>query len=154
MKLIAKEKLFSMHDRYYIYNDKEEIAYEIVSRMISIGDKTTIYDKDNNIIAYIEQKVMHYMPCYNVYIKNKYKFQIKKKYHLFKNNYKLSNDYKVEGSIFNLNFFILNNSGKIIAKVKRKFISISDRYEIDILDTKDLITILTIIVAITNDRVR
>ena len=53
MKLFVKEKLFSMHNRYYIYNEDEELAYEIESKVISIGDKTTIYDKNHNIVAYI-----------------------------------------------------------------------------------------------------
>ena len=29
MKLFVKEKLFSIHNRYYIYNENEEIVYEI-----------------------------------------------------------------------------------------------------------------------------
>ena len=50
MKLFVKEKLFSMHNRYYIYNENEELTYEIESKVISIGDKTTIYDKNHNIV--------------------------------------------------------------------------------------------------------
>ena len=47
MKLFVKEKLLSMHNRYYIYNENEELEYEIESKVISIGDKTTIYDLPN-----------------------------------------------------------------------------------------------------------
>ncbi|MDD5888844.1 MAG: LURP-one-related family protein [bacterium] len=151
MKLFVKEKLFSIHNRYYIYNENDEIAYEIESKAISIGDKTTIYDKNHNIVAYIEQEWFHFMPHYNVYIENNYEYQIKKKFNMFKNDYELSNSYKVEGSILNLNFTIINNFGKEIAIVNRKFLSIGDKYQIEILDEKDVNTILTIIVAITND---
>lgn len=151
MKLFVKEKLFSIHNRYYIYNENDEIAYEIESKAISIGDKTTIYDKNHNIVAYIEQELFHFMPHYNVYIENNYEYQIKKKFNMFKNDYELSNSYKVEGSILNLNFTIINNFGKEIAIVNRKFVSIGDKYQIEILDEKDVNTILTIIVAITND---
>ena len=63
----------------------------------------------------------------------------------------LSNLYKVDGSIFSLNFTIVNNYGKEIALVNRKFLSIGDKYQIEILDENDVYTILTIIVAITND---
>lgn len=151
MKLFVKEKLFSIHNKYYIYNEIGEIEYEIESKVISIGDKTTIYDKNHNKIAYIEQKLFHLMSHYDVYIKNEYKYQIKKKYKLFNNNYELSNSYKVNGNFLNLNFDILNNFDKKIAQVNRKFLSIGDKYQIEILDEKDLIIILTIIVAITND---
>lgn len=151
MKLFVKEKLFSIHNKYYIYNENEELEYEIESKAISIGDKTTIYDKNHNIVAYIEQELFHFMPHYNVYIEDEYKYQIKKKFKMFKNDYELSNLYKVDGSTFNLNFTIINNYGKEIALVNRKFLSIGDKYQIEILDEKDIYTILTIIVAITND---
>ena len=151
MKLFVKEKLFSIHNKYYIYSENGELMYEIESKAISIGDKTTIYDKNHNVVAYIEQELFHLLPHYNVYIGNVYKYQIKKKLKMFKNDYELSNLYKVCGSIFNLDFTIVNNYGREIALVNRKFLSIGDKYQIEILDEKDLYTILTIIVAITND---
>ena len=152
MKLFVKEKLFSIHNRYYIYDENDEMAYEIESKAISIGDKTTIYDKNHNTIAYIEQELFHFTPHYNVYIEGDYKYQIKKKFQFLKNDYELSNLYKVEGSTFNLNFTIINNYGKEIALVNRKFLSIGDKYQIEIIDENDIYIILTIIVAITNDR--
>lgn len=151
MKLFVKEKLFSIHNKYYIYNENDEQVYEIVSKAISIGDKTTIYDKYHNAIAYIEQELFHLMPHYNVYIEGEYKYYIKKKFKIFKNNYELSNSYTVDGSAFNLDFAIINNYGEEIAFVNRKFLSIGDKYHIEILDENDINTILTIIVAITND---
>lgn len=151
MKLFVKEKILSMHNRYYIYNENEELTYEIESKIISFGDKTTIYDKRHNIVAYIEQEIFHWTPCYNVYFEGKYQYQIKKKFHLFKNDYNLSNMYKVVGSLFNLDFVIINNHGETVALINRKFLSIGDKYQIDVIDEKDINTILTIIVAITND---
>lgn len=151
MKLFVKEKLFSIHNRYYIYNYNEEMIYEIESKVISIGNKTTIYDKNHNVVAYVEQEIFRFTPHYNVYINDEYKYQIKKKFHFFKNDYELSNSYKVDGSTFAFNFTIINNYGKTVALVNRKFLSIGDKYQIDILDEKDMVTILTIIVAITND---
>ena len=76
---------------------------------------------------------------------------MEKKFQLFKNDCELSNLYKVDESTFNLNFTITNNYGKEIALVSRKFLSIGDKYQIEILDEKDIYTILTIIVAITNN---
>ena len=51
MKLYVKEKLMSFHNRYFIYDESGEVAYEIESKVISICDKTTIYDKFHNEIA-------------------------------------------------------------------------------------------------------
>ena len=151
MKLFVKEKVFSMHNRYYIYNESDELSYEIESKVFSIGDKTTIYDKDRNVVAYIEQEIFHLTPYYNVYIDDEYKYQIKKKFQFFKNDYELSNMYKVDGSIWGYSFTILNDLGDTVASITREILTIGDKYQIDIIDEKDINTILTIIVAITND---
>lgn len=151
MKLFVKEKLFSMHNRYYIYDENDQVVFEIESKVFSIGDKTTIYDMNHNVVAYIEQELLHIMPHYNVYIGNEFKYQIRKEFRIFKNDYILSNSYRVDGSVLNLNFKIFNKTGKEIAIVNREFISIGDKYQMEILDENDLYTILTIIVAITND---
>ena len=151
MKLLVREKFLSMHNRYYIYNENEELEYEIQSKVISIGDKTKIYDKNHNVIAYIEQEIFHLMPHYNIYIENEYKYQIKKKFQFLKNDYELSNLYKVDGNVFSLDFTIFNNYGDKVAVVNRKLLSIGDKYQIEILDEKDINIILTVIVAITND---
>ena len=67
MKLFVKEKLFSIHNRYYIYNENEEQVYEIESKAISIGDKTTIYDKAHNIVAKCISNIrkIYRLPTYN-----------------------------------------------------------------------------------------
>lgn len=151
MKLFVKEKLFSMHNRYYIFDENNQVVFEIESKVFSIGDKTTIYDVNHNVVAYIEQELLHIMPHYNVYIGNEFKYQIRKEFRILKNDYILSNSYRVDGSVLNLNFKIFNKTGKEIAIVNREFISIGDKYQMEILDENDLYTILTIIVAITND---
>lgn len=151
MELYVKEKLLSMRNKYYIYNSDGEVEYEIESKILSFGAKTTIYDKSHNIVAYIEQEAFHLMPRYNVFIDNEYKYQIKKVFKLFKNDYELSNLFKVDGSTFNLDFAIADDRGNEIAVVNRKLLSVGDKYKIDILDENYLKIILTIIVAITRD---
>lgn len=151
MELYVKEKLLSMHNKYHIYNEFGSLEYEIQSKVISFGDKTTIYDKNGKEVAYIAQELLHLTSHYNVYIDNKLSYQIKKKFQFFKNDYELSNSYRVDGNVFNLNFNVYNDDNKLVASVNRKFLSIGDKYKIEIFDEKDLKTILTIIVAITND---
>ena len=151
MKLYVKEKLLSLHSRYYIYNEFEQVEYEIESRILTVGDKTTIYDKNRHIVAYIEQDWFRMLPFYNVYINEQLQYSIKKKFQLFKNDYELSNNYKVEGTFFSYNFVIKNDKDEIIATVNREFLTIGDKYQIDVLKEEDITTVLTIVVAITND---
>ena len=151
MKFYVQEKLFSLHNKFYIKNEAGEDVYEISSKALSLGDKTTICDLSGNKIAYIEQELMHIMPNYNVYIDENLVCKIVKKFNLFKNNYELDNGYKVEGNFLNLNFVIYNELGNVIGSIAKKMISIGDQYEIDIYDNKNIPMVLAIVVAITND---
>ncbi len=151
MKLYVNEKLFSIHNKFHVKDENDMDVYEISSKVISIGDKTTINDMQGNKIAYIEQEIFHIMPNYNVYINDTLVFKITKKFHLFKNDYILSNGYRVEGNFLMLDFVIYDENNNQIGSIKRKFISIGDKYEISIDDVNKKEIVLSIIVAITND---
>lgn len=151
MKLYVNEKLFSFHNRFYVKDESDKDVYEISSKIISLGDKTTINDIEGNKIAYIEQELLHLTPHYNVYINDILEFQIIKKFQLFKNDYTLSNGYRVEGKFMMLDFTVYDNNNIQIGSIKRKFFSIGDKYEIEINDISKKEIVLAIIVAITND---
>lgn len=151
MKLYVNEKLFSIHNKYYVKDENNNDIFEISSKVISIGDKTYVKDLNGNVLAYIEQKIFHLMPNYDIYINNDLKCSISKKFRLFKNDYALSNNYRVEGNFLSLNFSIYNDQNIKIGEISRKLISIGDKYTIDIYDEKELILILAIIVSIAND---
>ena len=151
MKLYVNEKLFSLHNKFYVKDESDIDVYEISSKVISFGDKTTITDMSGNKIAYIEQELFHLMPHYNVYINDVLAFSIIKKFQLFKNDYELSNGYRVEGNMLMLDLAIFDENNIQVGSIKRKFISIGDKYEIDILDESKKDVVLSIIVAITND---
>lgn len=76
MKLYVNEKLFSFHNRFYVKDENDKDVYEISSKIISLGDKTTINDMEGNKVAYIEQEILHLTPHYNVYINDTLEFKI------------------------------------------------------------------------------
>ena len=151
MKLYVNEKLFSLHRKFYIKDENDNDVYEISSQVISIGAKTTINDMQGNKVAYIEQEILHLTPHYNVYINDALAFKITKKFKLFKNDYELSNGYRVDGKVMMFNFDIFDENNNQIGCVTRKFFTIGDKYEIDIFDETKKDVVLAIIVAITND---
>lgn len=151
MKLYVNEKLFSLHKKFYVKDENDLDIYEISSKIISFGDKTTINDMAGNKIAYIEQELFHITPTYNVYINDEFEFKITKKFQLFKNDYSLDNGYRVDGNFMMLDFIVYDDMDNQIGSVTRKFFSIGDKYEITIDDVNKTEIVLAIIVAITND---
>ena len=119
MKYYIREKLISLHHRFYVYKEDGHQAYEISSRMISIGDKTTLYDMKGGKHAYIEQRILHLMSHYDIYLEDHLACSINKKFRLLKNDYGLSNGYRVDGNILALNFTIIDSHGKMILMARR-----------------------------------
>ena len=151
MKLYVNEKLFSIHRKFYEKDENDVDVYEISSKVISLGDKTTISDMRGNKIAYIEQEILHIMPNYNIYIGDDLICKISKKLQLFKNDYTLSNGYSVKGNFLMFDFTLYDNENNEIGNIKRKLISIGDKYEINIIDLNKKELVLAIVVAIAND---
>lgn len=151
MKYYIHEKLISLHRKFYVYDENGKKVYEISSKLISVGDKTTLYDMRGKKYAYIEERILHLMPHYDIYLEDHLVCSISKKFQLIKNDYKLTNGYKVNGNFLACNFQIKDPHGDIMGSIKRKLISIRDKYEIDIFDEKQELLALAILIAITND---
>ena len=151
MRLYINEKILSFHNRYYIKDEKENDILEISSKAISLGAKTWIKNLNGKQLVYIEQELFHLMPKYNVILNNNIEYSISKKFHILKNDYILSNGYRVEGNFLGHNFVVYNPANEKVGEINRKYLTIGDQYIIDIFDEKEYILILSIIVAITND---
>lgn len=150
MKLYVNEKIISIHNRYFIKDESGKDILEI-SNIIKPSDfRTSINDLNGNELAYIKRE-FHLMPKYNVFINNNFEYSINKQFQLLKSNYVLSNNYRVDGQFLSHNFTIYNDKNEKIAEIFREYFTIGDRYTIDIIDEKDYLLILTIIVAITRD---
>lgn len=91
------------------------------------------------------------MPHYDIYLEDQLVCSIAKKIRLIKNDYSLSNGYRVDGNFLALNFSITDPNGHMMGSIKRKFISIGDRYELNIFDQQQELLALAILIAITND---
>lgn len=161
MKLYVTGKPFSIHNKLAVKDENNSNLYEISSQIFFNRKKhitSTIKDVNGNSIAYIEQEQVHLHDIpgyydYNIYIHNEFKFKISKELQLLKNNYLLSNGYKVTGNFRMLDFEIYDEKNNKIGGIKRTtgFFSIggSEKYELDIIDSNQREIILTIFVVIT-----
>ena len=55
MKLYINEKVFSLHDKFHVYDENENNVYEVSSKFPSYWKKTMIYDMDGSKLLYIKQ---------------------------------------------------------------------------------------------------
>lgn len=150
MRLHAKEKYLSIHNRYFIKDENGKDILEIARRIKLAENRICINDINGKELAYIKRELFQIQPKYNVFINNNLKYSITRDFKPFRSDFTLSNNYRVEGQFLSHNFTIYNDKNEKIAEIFREYFKIADKYVIDIIEEKDYLLILTVFVAITD----
>ena len=147
-QLLIKQKVFSIRDKFDIYEENQNVKYRVESSLFSLKYKLTVYDTYGNELGVITQKVFTLMPKYDVEINGNYIGQIKQKFTFFKPKYEVDyNGWSVEGNIMGWNYSV-NKGFNLIASIKQKIISWGDTYVIDFINQEDELMILMLVLAI------
>ena len=56
MKLILKQRIFSLMDSYDIYDEYDQVVYKVSSRL-SWGHKLDVYDSSGHCLATIKEEI-------------------------------------------------------------------------------------------------
>lgn len=71
MKLLFKQRLFSWFDSYDIYDEAGNTVY-VVKGQLSWGHKLVIYDAYGNEAGMVVQKVLTFLPKFEIYRNGSY----------------------------------------------------------------------------------
>ena len=152
MKLILKQKILSWFNTYNIFDENDNVVYYIKGEL-SLGHKLKFFDKNNNEIGLLQEKIFTFLPKFYMYnsLGNELGV-INKKFSVLKPKYVLScNDWRIEGDFWQWNYNIIDKNESRIATIK-KHLSYADNYEIDISKEEDSLLVLMIVIAIDIDK--
>lgn len=150
MKYIVREKIFSIGDKFTIKNSSGEDVFQVTSKVLTIGDKLRILDMQGREHIYIEQKLLKFLPEYNIFQGDNLIAQVKKKLTFFNHKFVIESvmgDYEVEGNIVAHDFSIIKN-GRQVARIKKAWLSWSDCYEVDIESFENPAFILALVIVV------
>ncbi|QQY79518.1 uncharacterized protein YxjI [Keratinibaculum paraultunense] len=150
MKYIIKERIFTLTDKFIIEDEEGYPRYEVVGKLLSLGNKLCIYDLDGEELVYIEQKLFKLLPEYNIYQKGHLVGKVKKKITFLKPSFIIESSYgnfTLKGDILHHDFDILKD-GKSVAWINKKWLSFSDTYSVEISDLVDHAFILAIVIVL------
>ena len=151
MKLLFKQRMFSWFDSYDIYDENGDTIF-IVKGELSWGHLLRIYDINGNDVGYIQEKILTWLPKFEMYIGNKYAGCISKEFSLFTPKFHIDyNGWQIDGDWFEWDYSILNSSGRDIAHVTKE-LDWTDTYVIDILDPQDTLCALMLVLAIDAEK--
>lgn len=136
MDLYIRQKVFSIGDKYNVYDIHQNLRYQVQGQLFSFGAKLSLCDLAGQELLYIEQELFHLMPRYNIYCRGLLAASIKKNFTLFGHSLSVQSaygDFQIDGSVFGMEFTITLN-GRVIAAISKEWPSWGDTYQLRIVD--------------------
>jgi uncharacterized protein YxjI len=152
MKLLFKQRLFSWFDSYDIYDELGNTVFTVRGEL-SWGHLLRIYDSMGNEVGYIKEKVLTWLPKFEMYIGENYVGSINKEFTFFKPKFNVEyKDWEVEGDWTEWDYTILDRAGREVAAVTKEIFKFTDTYVIDVNDPQNAIYALMLVLAIDAEK--
>lgn len=152
MKLLFKQRFFSWFDSYDIYNEAGETVYTVKGQL-SWGHCLKIYDAQNREIGTVKERILTFLPKFEMYLGERYIGCINKEFTFFVPKYNIDcNGWQVDGDWFEWDYQIQNRSGRPVANVSKELWNWTDTYVIDVYDPQDALCALMLVLAIDAEK--
>jgi len=150
MYLYIQQKVFSIGDKYNIFDANQEPVYAVESEIFTFGARIHLY----NLAGYEEfgiyQKVFRFMPEYEICKGDTLYAVVTKKFTFFSHRLEIHSsfgDMEIEGEPFGMEFSIIYN-GKEVGRISKRWFTFGDSYELYVEDHQDPAFFCALVVAI------
>ncbi|MBQ1281969.1 MAG: LURP-one-related family protein [Oscillospiraceae bacterium] len=152
MRMLFKQKLFSWLDSYDIYNEFGEVLYSVKGKL-GWGHILHIHDRSGAHIATLKERVLSFLPRFEIYIGEQYMGCIRKEFTLLRPKFTLEcSDWEIDGSIFELDYSILSQREGEIARITKELFHLTDTYVIDVREPRHSLLALMVVLAIDAEK--
>ena len=152
MKLLFKQRFFSWFDCYDIYDESGNTVYTVEGQL-SWGHCLKIFDKAGNEVGTVKERILTFLPKFEIYLGNDYTGCISKEFSFFTPRFDIDfNGWHVDGNFFEWDYRIIDSGYKEIATVSKELFNWTDTYVIDINDPEDALCALMLVLAIDAEK--
>lgn len=152
MKLLFKQRFFSWFDSYDIYSESGKTIFTVQGKL-AWGHCLKIYDTFGNEIGKVKERVLSFLPRFEMYMGETYIGCISKEFTFFKPKYDIDcNGWHVEGDFLGWDYNILDMSGNNIATISKQPFHWTDTYVIDVDNPQDALSALMLVLAIDAEK--
>lgn len=152
MKLWFKQRFFSWFDSYDIYDEKGNTVYTVQGQL-SWGHCLHIHDAAGNHVGTVQQRVLTFLPKFELYLGQQYLGCIQKEFTLFHPRYHIDcNGWEMDGDFMEWNYAIVDDAGCLVAQVSKELFQWTDTYAIDVADSRDALCALMLVLAIDAEK--
>ncbi len=148
--LFTTSKVFTLHKATEITDEQENVVYRSWTKFPSLHDKTDITDVSGAQVAHVERKLFTLHQRHFVTMADGRKFELSNEFwHIVKDVTNIEGlGWTLRGNIAELNFELYDQAGQIIANISQKFLSLHDKYCVDIYQADLEKTVVTILVTL------
>ena len=152
MKLLFRQKIFSWFDSYDIYDERGNTVFKVKGQP-SWGHKLNISDADGVHIATLKEKIISFLPVFNICIGDELVGTIRKEISFFKPSFSVDyNGWKVRGNFFEFDYEIEDGNGDTVAVIEKQLMNFTDTYIIDVYNDADALYALMVVLAIDAEK--
>lgn len=152
MRLLFKQRMFSWFDSYDIYDEIENTVYTVKGQL-SWGHCLKIFDATGREVGAVKQKVLTFLPAFDIYMGDQWVGSINKEFSPFKPQYNIDfNGWHVNGNFFEWDYEIISASGECIAEISKQLFQWTDTYVIDVKEPENALCALMFVLAIDAEK--
>jgi len=152
MKLYIKQKVFSIRDRYKIYDVSGNPVFDVESGHELMNPKIRLLNLSHEEIFYIKRKVTLLMASYEIYQGETLVACVDQKLKMLRNQLNIHSafgEFMLIGDVFARNFEILRND-QPYGIVKKQWLSWGDSYELEVYEPEYVPYFCSLVIAIDN----
>ena len=152
MRLHFKQRMFSWLDSYDIYDEEGNTAYTVEGKL-SWGHCLHILDRAGNHIGTVKERVLSFLPQFELYEGETYIGCIRKAFTFFAPKFEIDcSGWQVEGSFWEWEYAVWDRTGRQVAEISKELFRWTDTYVIDIADPADALRALMLVLAIDAEK--
>ena len=147
-QLLIKQKVFSITDKYDVYDAGGNPKYFVKSDFFTIGHRIHVFDKaSGQEIGMIQEKVFRILKEFEISINGVSQGKIKRQISFFIPKYDI--DYKgwrLEGDFFHWNYDVFEGE-RLVVRISKQLFRWGDTYVLDVVNDMDELPALMVAIA-------
>ena len=152
MKLLFRQRIFSWFDSYDIYDENGNTVF-VVKGQLAWGHCLKICDSQGHELGLVKEKVITFLPKFELYEGGRHIGRISKKLSLFSPKFSIDfNGWQVEGNFLEWDYTIRDARGNWVATIGKELFHLSDTYVMEIRDPSDALHVLMFALAMDAEK--
>ncbi len=145
------EKIFAIQDGFKVTDENDKQVYNFKSKLLDLGDDLIMNNLETGEEYLLDNKIFKIFAEYRIKKNGKELAKVKRKFAILGTKFEITTpagNYSIQGSLFDYNFSINDESGNTVTTVSKKYFAIRDTYGVEIADNVDHDIMIAIVVII------